>query len=709
MGGYSARRAFWSKFFVTCATVCFVLGALLAVMGRNFFRAESFGDRAADSLDDPRLATFVADRITNIVVAQSPDLIAARPIILGTVQGLVSSPPFRALVRQAARRAHAAIFSTQSRQVVLAVPDVEVLLRSALAHASPQMAAKIPERLQTVMASANIGSKLEVVVDLWRFGWKLRWSAVIAIFVIGPLLLGLGLWIAHERQRALLRAGISLLVAGFVLALFLPAGRLTAALLIHDPLVRGAVQALYRTYMAALLHWSLLFGGLGVLFTAAGTSVLQGFELGPPARRVVRSLVSPPAGRLARLGWGSALIFSGLVAVLFPGELVAGAIVLLGVVAAFLGVREIFRLVLESAPAVPVLARVAPQRRWKLQTAIAVGLVLVLAGVWVALRLPEAESVPSSISACNGNIALCDRRVDQVVFAGAHNAMSNAQISDWMFPHHQTAIPQQLQDGIRALLVDVHYGFPGAARIKTDLDTERPSREMLEAAVGAEGVDAALRIRERLVGADEGRRGLYLCHGFCELGGYEFEPVLGQIRDFLIQNPTEVLILVLENYVSCEDLVHVFQESGLEELGYTGAAPPWPTLRELIESGQRLIVFIEKGTPAVAWQRPTIGNIQETPYMFHSPEEFSCQPNRGGTNGALFQMNHWIQTTPNPEPSNAAVVNAYDFLLGRARECARERNHLPNILAVDFYRTGDLFRVVQTLNGLSPESSPKVP
>ena len=54
-------------------------------------------------------------------------------------------------------------------------------------------------------------------------------------------------------------------------------------------------------------------------------------------------------------------------------------------------------------------------------------------------------------------------------------------------------------------------------------------------------------------------------------------------------------------------------------------------------------------------------------------------------------------------------MNAYDFLLGRARDCARERNHVPNIIAVDFYRTGDLFRVVQTLNGLTPESSPKVP
>ena len=45
-------------------------------------------------------------------------------------------------------------------------------------------------------------------------------------------------------------------------------------------------------------------------------------------------------------------------------------------------------------------------------------------------------------------------------------------------------------------------------------------------------------------------------------------------------------------------------------------------------------------------------------------------------------------------------MNAYDPLLKRARECQRIRHHLPNLVAVDFYRRGDLFRVVDTLNGV---------
>ena len=45
-------------------------------------------------------------------------------------------------------------------------------------------------------------------------------------------------------------------------------------------------------------------------------------------------------------------------------------------------------------------------------------------------------------------------------------------------------------------------------------------------------------------------------------------------------------------------------------------------------------------------------------------------------------------------------VNAYRPLLRRARECQRIRGLLPNLLAVDFYREGDVFGVADTLNGL---------
>jgi hypothetical protein len=63
-------------------------------------------------------------------------------------------------------------------------------------------------------------------------------------------------------------------------------------------------------------------------------------------------------------------------------------------------------------------------------------------------------------------------------------------------------------------------------------------------------------------------------------------------------------------------------------------------------------------------------------------------------------VNHWITTDPVPLPSNAAKVNAYGPLLRRLEECRRLRHHIPNLVAVNFYRHGDLLRAVNALNSV---------
>ena len=90
--------------------------------------------------------------------------------------------------------------------------------------------------------------------------------------------------------------------------------------------------------------------------------------------------------------------------------------------------------------------------------------------------------------------------------------------------------------------------------------------------------------------------------------------------------------------------------------------------------------------------------FQETPYHYSDIDEFSCAPNRGGTAGSLLQINHWITYPPSGRPSDAARANAYDVLMERVRRCREERGMLPNVIAVDFYETGDLLRVVGELN-----------
>ncbi len=344
----------------------------------------------------------------------------------------------------------------------------------------------------------------------------------------------------------------------------------------------------------------------------------------------------------------------------------------------------------------------------RLATAVIALLVSVLGVAWFLWRNP-AEPRPAeaaTILACNGFPELCDRRIDQVVFPGAHNAMSHQDASGWMLPHHEAGMPRTLHDGIRALLIDVHYGLAGGTRIKTNL-SEEPNAATMKKALGEEGYKAAMRIRDRLVGVDESRRGAYFCHGFCELGAYPVAPALREVRDFVVAHPGEVVNLIVEDYVTLQDLAAEFEQAGFAGPVYTGTpSPRWLTLRRLIESGQRVLVFTESGRPGVPWLRPAFETFRETPYSFHKAEEFSCRANRGGDAGPLFQVNHWIDTTPTPKPSNAAIANAYPFLVARTEQCAAERHHLPNVIAVDFCRTGDLLAVVHTLNGAGQEDEP---
>ncbi|HZC13509.1 MAG TPA: hypothetical protein VE270_05760, partial [Thermoleophilaceae bacterium] len=135
----------------------------------------------------------------------------------------------------------------------------------------------------------------------------------------------------------------------------------------------------------------------------------------------------------------------------------------------------------------------------------------------------------------------------------------------------------------------------------------------------------------------------------------------------------------------------------------------WPTLRQMIDTGRRVLFMAENRPGAEPWYHPVYESItEETPFHFTKPAQLSkpaglpasCEPNRGPEDAPLFLVNHWITTDPAPLPSNAETVNAYEPLLRRARECRRLREHLPNLVAVDFYRRGDLFRVVDTLNGV---------
>src|SRR4051794_14692707 len=61
-------------------------------------------------------------------------------------------------------------------------------------------------------------------------------------------------------------------------------------------------------------------------------------------------------------------------------------------------------------------------------------------------------------SSCNDSKAACDKPLNKVVFPATHNSFAASEQSGWRFADQRYGIGRQLDDGIRAFLIDVHFG-----------------------------------------------------------------------------------------------------------------------------------------------------------------------------------------------------------------------------------------------------------
>ena len=312
-----------------------------------------------------------------------------------------------------------------------------------------------------------------------------------------------------------------------------------------------------------------------------------------------------------------------------------------------------------------------------------------------------------AVTRCNGHAELCGRRLDEVVLPATHNSMS-APLRGWLSAEQERSIGGQLEDGIRGLLIDTHYGDRLAnGRVRTVLGDRVVQGDD---GVSAEQAAAAERLRGRIGFRGKGVRGMYLCHSFCELGATPLADGLRDIHDFLATHPGELVVVINQDYVTPADFVGAMGDAGLTPYVYRElGARRWPTLGQAIARNERLVVLAENHAGAAPWYQPAYRRLTvETPYSFGraalltDPARLpaSCAANRGPPRAPLFLINHWVTTAPVQRPSDAAKVNARGPLLRRARTCERLRHHAPTLLAVNFYKRGDVFGVADELNGL---------
>ena len=248
-------------------------------------------------------------------------------------------------------------------------------------------------------------------------------------------------------------------------------------------------------------------------------------------------------------------------------------------------------------------------------------------------------------------VELCDRSLSDVFFAGTHNSMS-AQEENWLAPNHIYAIPDQLNDGIRALNIDTYWWQEEA----------------------------------------------FMCHGYCEIGAQPLRWATDAIVNFLAEKPNSVLIITLQSNLIAEETLVPFVASGLESELYHHQQEEWPTLADLIDARQRIVLFSDTGGGTIEGYMSQWEHWVDNPYSAQDVSDFACHIDRGDRETAtLYNINHFL-TNPIAQPTLAEQANTYDVLKEHVSRCIAETGQKPNQLLVDFYSIGTTLRVVNEYN-----------
>lgn len=259
---------------------------------------------------------------------------------------------------------------------------------------------------------------------------------------------------------------------------------------------------------------------------------------------------------------------------------------------------------------------------------------------------------------CNGYTELCAKKFNEVSTVMTHNAFNNTD-DGFILTNQTHTISTQLENGVRGLMLDVY---------------------------NVDGVISQY-------------------HGFSTLGIEPLSEDLAEIKNFLDNNPNEIISIIFQSAVTSTDIENELDNAGLMSyLHHHTLGTEWATLQEMINDNERLVIFSESddGLATQTWYHYAWAHVFDTDYSYSFPTDFHCGVNRGDVSNDLYLVNHWITTAVGTgDIIQAAIVNNNPLLIDRLQECEGSTGKLPNFIGVDFYELGDAFEAAETLNGIT--------
>ncbi|KAI9026458.1 PLC-like phosphodiesterase [Phycomyces nitens] len=270
---------------------------------------------------------------------------------------------------------------------------------------------------------------------------------------------------------------------------------------------------------------------------------------------------------------------------------------------------------------------------------------------------------------CNGHSSLCDRSYSDITYLVTHDSYA---VGKNIAATQNVPIIDQLNQGVRGLK------FSAVAPI---LD----------------------------------RAAVHLCHTSCSiLDAGSASSVLDTVAKWLDEHPREVITIMWNNLynMKASHLANVYSASKIAPYLYThDSSKPWPTLKAMIDSGKRVVNFVDSQADEknVPWLMDQFQLVFETPYENTDQSSFKCTIDRPSTltsaDEHMYVMNHFLYGTLKigsieaqvPQRDSASTTNS-NSLRDQTTECTRTFGKKPNFIEVDFYDEGDAMEIVSELN-----------
>jgi hypothetical protein len=262
-------RGFLAGVLIALGLVVVPLGSLGIWTSRDLLHTDSFVSLANDVVQEQDVKSALADRIVEEIVTLAPRLAVTQPLVKrGTVTAIGTSA-FQTVFSGAATQMHTQL-ERGDDELSLHLDAVLPIIRTSVAELDPRVAQLVP---RTGLPSITVVRRSDVPV-LWR-GVDLARTLSWVLPALALVLLAAGVLLARRRGRALVVAGVGVVVMAIVVIALLGVGRDVLSDVGGNQVSNDAFDAAWNAATRPFIIQTLLLALVGGLAAVGGAFVIS--------------------------------------------------------------------------------------------------------------------------------------------------------------------------------------------------------------------------------------------------------------------------------------------------------------------------------------------------------------------------------------------------------------------------------------------------